>query len=101
MAMGFEETSSQWQPFCLYPITRLDRYQRGRHKLARKAQLSELPVHNVAHRPRFLAGSQLLRRAKLPDHLADRLSPVRNRSQAPHFTIWLHNRYSDHLDMDI
>jgi hypothetical protein len=88
-------------PICLYPITCLDRYQRGRHNLALNAHLCELPVHDVARRPRLITSSQLLCRAKLPDHLANRLSTVRNRSQAPDFTIRLCNGYGDRLGMDL
>ena len=39
----------------------------------RGAQLCELPVHDVARRRRLITSSQLLCRAKLRDHLANRL----------------------------
>jgi len=65
------------------------------------AQLGELPVHDVASRPRLIASSQLLCRTKLPDHPANRLGAVRNRAQAPYLTIRLRNCDGDRLAMDI
>jgi hypothetical protein len=44
-----------------YPITCLDLYQRGRHNLALNAHLCELPVHDVARRPRPITSSQFAR----------------------------------------
>src|SRR6266567_124786 len=85
----------------LYPITRLDRYQRGGHNLALNAQLRQLPVHDVARRTCLITGSQLLCWTKLLDHLADRLGTVRNRTQAPYLAIRLSNCYGDRLSMDI
>jgi hypothetical protein len=85
----------------LDPITRFNRYQRGCHYLALNAQLRQLPVHDVACRSRFIAGSYLLCRAKLLDQLAHRLDAVRNRSQASHLAIRLRNRYGNRLGMDI
>ena len=85
----------------LDPIARFNRYQRRRHNLALDAQLRKLPIHDVARRSRFVTGPQLLCRTKLLNHLPDRLGAVRNRSQAPHFTIRLRNRYGDRLGMDI
>ena len=88
-------------PIRLYPITCLDRYQRGRDNLAVNAQLRQLPVHDVVRWAGLITGSQPLCRAKLLDQLAYRLSAVRNRSQASHFTFWFRNRYRDRLCMDI
>src|ERR1700722_10476528 len=50
-------------PIRLYPITRLDRYQRGRHNLALDAEFCQLPVHHVARWSCLITGSQLLCRA--------------------------------------
>jgi hypothetical protein len=81
----------------LYPITCLHKHQRGCHNLALDAQLRQLPVQNVARRSGFLTGSQPGYRTTLLDQLADRLSAVRNRFQAPHFTFRLRDRYGNRL----
>src|SRR6516225_313737 len=88
-------------PIGLYPITSLDRYQRGRYHLTLHAQLRQLPVHDVTCRSCLIAGSQLLRPAKLLDHLTDRFGAVGNRAQTPYLTIRLRNCYGDRLGMDI
>ena len=54
-------------PIRLYPVACLDWHQRGRHNLARNAQLCQLPIHNVARRSCFVTGSQLVCRTKLLD----------------------------------
>jgi hypothetical protein len=88
-------------PIGLHSIASLDGYQRGCHNFALDAQLRQLPVHDVARRSGFVTCSQLGCRTKLLDQLADGLSAVRNRSQAPHFTFWLRDRHGDRLSMDI
>jgi hypothetical protein len=88
-------------PIGLNSIPGLDRHKRRCHNLALDAQLRQLPVHNVARRSGFITGSQLGCRTKLLDQLADRLSGVGNRSQAPHLALRLRDRYGDRLGMDI
>jgi hypothetical protein len=61
--------------------------------------IPSIPFGIVAGMP--FAGSQLVCWTKLLDQLADRLSAVRDRSKAPHFTFRFRDSYGDRLSMDI
>src|SRR6266568_8274896 len=85
----------------LHPVAGLGGNQRRSHYFARHPKLGELPVQNIARRPRLIADLQMLRRSQLADQLADRLQSVRDDPHRTHFPIWLGDRHCDRLGVDI
>ena len=88
-------------PIRLHPIAGFGRNQRWRHDRTLDAQLRQLPIQHITRRTSFIASPQMLGRAKLLNQLADRLFPIRDRSQAANLAIRLGYRNSNRLGMDI
>src|ERR1035438_2449504 len=88
-------------PICLHPVPGLGRNQSRRHDRTLDPQLRQLPIQHIPRWTRLVAGTQMLRRTKLLDQLADRLFAVGDRSQAANLAIRLGYGNSNRLGMDI
>src|ERR1700720_1779748 len=88
-------------PVGLHPVAGFGWNQRWRYDHALDPQLCQLPIQHITRRTSFIAGPQMLGRAKLLNQLADRLFAVRDRSQAANLAIRLGYRNSNRLGMDI
>jgi hypothetical protein len=85
----------------LYPVAGFGRYQCWRNHFAGHTQRGQLPVENVAGRPRLIANFQMLHWSQLAGQLPDRFHSVRNHSNRPNSSLWLGDGNCDSVGVDI